>query len=131
MERPKIIASALIEKDDKFLLVKEILEDGKEYWIVPGGKVEFGETLVDAAKREIKEETNLDIEILKFLDFEESIHLNHNYHTIIFFFLAKPLNKNFILDKKVLQAKFFSQDEIRKLNLVESASWILEKLQLI
>ena len=131
MERPKIIASALIEKDDKFLLVKEILEDGKEYWIVPGGKVEFGETLADAVKREIKEETNLDIEVLKFLDFEESIHVNHNYHTIIFFFLAKPLNKEFILDKKVLEAKFFSPNEIRKLNLVESASWILKKIQLI
>jgi 8-oxo-dGTP diphosphatase len=126
-ERPKIIVSALIEKDGKLLLVKEVLEDSKEYWILPGGKVEFGETLADAVKREIKEETNLDIEISKFVDFEEAIHIKHKYHTIIFFFAAKPLNEDLVLERKVLEARFFSKDELRKLNLVDSAKSILEK----
>lgn len=124
---PNVIVSALIEKDGKFLLVKEVLEDAKEYWIFPGGKVEFGENLVDAVKREIKEETNLNIEILKFIDFKEAIHVNHYYHSIIFFFLAKPSDDKIILDNKILEAKYFSKEQLEKINLVDSAKWILEK----
>ena len=124
---PKVIASALIEKDNKILLVKEILEGGNEYWILPGGSVEFGESLTEAVKREIKEETNLDIEINNFLDFKESIHPKVGYHTIIFFFHAIPKNSDIKLENKALDGRFFSKDEIQKLNLVESAKWILEK----
>jgi len=126
MERPKIIASALIEKDGKFLLVKEILEDSKEYWIIPGGKVEFGETLAEALKREIKEEIDVDIEVLKFIDFKESIHRETNYHTVIFFFLARLMNENLVLDEKIVDAKFFTLEQAKNLNLVDTARWILE-----
>lgn len=125
---PKIIASALVEKDNKILLIKETLEDNNEYWIVPGGTVEFGESLADALKREIKEETNLEIEILRFFDFKEAIHTKYDYHTIIFFFLTKPINENnLVLDGKILDAKFFGKEEIKELRLVDTATWILEK----
>lgn len=124
---PKIIASALVEKDGKFLLVKETLEDNKDYWIVPGGHVEFGEKIKDTVKREIKEETNLDIEIVKFMDFKEAIFAKHGYHTVIFFFLAKPLTDEIVLsEEKVLDAKFFTKEELKDLNLVQSARWLVE-----
>lgn len=128
---PKIVASALIEKNQKYLLTKEILEDGKEYWIIPGGKIEFGENMIDTVKREIKEEINLDIDEIKFLDFKEAVYTNHNYHTIIFFFSAKPQSEKIILDEKILDAKFFSKDEMKELNLVETARWLLDKQKIL
>ncbi len=129
---PKIIVSALIEKEEKFLLVKEILESGKQYWIIPGGSVEYGENLEEALKREIKEETNLDIEILEFIDFKEIIQLQFNYHTIIFFFRVKPVNYDLILeDDKILDGRFFSKEEIKELKLVDSNRWLLEKLKIL
>ena len=124
---PKVIVSALVEKDNKILLVKEVLESGKEYWIVPGGTVEYGETLVDAVKRELKEETNLDIDVTDFVDFKEVIRTQFNYHTVIFFFLAKPLNEKLALGDKILDARFFGKEELDGLNIVDSARWILEK----
>ena len=124
---PKITVAALVEKDKKFLLVKEILENREAMWIIPGGKVEFGENLIDAVKREMKEETNLDIEIIKFIDFKEAIHVKHNYHTIIFFFHAKTLNEDLVPNEKVLEAKFFSKGELTNLNLVDSARWLFER----
>ena len=39
---PKIIVSALVERDGRFLLIRETLESGQDYWIIPGGHVEFG-----------------------------------------------------------------------------------------
>ncbi len=130
-QKPKIIVAALIEKNNRFLLVKEILESGKEYWIIPGGGVEFGENLTDAIKREIKEETNLDIEIKNFAGFQEAIVPKYNYHTIIFFYRALPKNENLILENKILEAKFFSKEELKNLNLVNSSQKFLERIELI
>ncbi len=125
-KRPKVVVSGLIERDGKVLLVKEILENG-EHWIVPGGKVEFGESLVDAVKREIKEETNLDIEVLRLFDFKEHVNLKYDYHTVIFFFLAKPLNESIKLPEEVLDAKFFAKEDLKDIKLVDSAKWVLDK----
>ena len=126
-KRPKIIVSALIEKNDKILLIKERLEDNKEHWIIPGGTVEFGESLEEALKREIKEETGLAIDVVKFVDFTEAIHVNYDYHTVIFFFLAKPLSEDITLDQKGLDAQFFTKEEIKKLDLISSAQQMLER----
>src|SRR5687768_11540627 len=68
MERkPKLVVAVLARHKNKFLLAKEILEGGNEYWIVPGGKVEFGESIEEAARREILEETGIKADKLSFL----------------------------------------------------------------
>lgn len=61
---------AIIKKDNKFLLTKRLeidAEDPKEFqgmYQLPGGGVNFGETIETAIKREIKEETRLDIKVI-------------------------------------------------------------------
>lgn len=123
---PKIIVAGLIKKGNKFLLIKEQLSDGK-YWIIPGGTVEFGESLEQALEREIKEEIGLKIQDPKFLAFKEAIFVNNNYHTIIFFYLITKYSGEIILEEgKVLEAKFFSKSEVKKSRLVESAEWLFE-----
>lgn len=54
--------SAIILETEKILLVHRIKPD-KDYFVLPGGSVEANENNIDALVREIKEETNLDIEI--------------------------------------------------------------------
>lgn len=124
---PQVIAATLVENGGKFLLIKEPIENGKDQWLVPGGKVEFGESLVEAARREIKEETNLDVEITKLITFKEAIFPQYDYHTVIFFYLAKPLHREIKLGGRVLDARFFSKDEIKNLELVSSAKWLFEE----
>ena len=129
MAGPRVIASVVLKRDDKILLIKEILESNKEYWIFPGGGVEFGETLEEAAVREMKEETGLDVKITKFLGFKEAIFPNYDYHTIIFFFLAEPLSEDIILMDGILDVGYFTIDEMEELNLVKSARWLLEEIK--
>jgi len=122
---PRLVVSALIKKKNKFLLIKEKLENNEETWIIPGGGVDFGENLEQAVKREIKEELGIDIKIIDFIKFHEAIFTKFNYHTVIFFYLVKALNEDFKLEKKILDARFFSQKQMKKIQLVDSAQWLI------
>lgn len=129
--RPKVVVSGLIKRDDKYLLVKEIIEDGKEHWLVPGGKVDFGESLHQALQREIKEELGLEIEIdgKAYLNYHEAIFPELDYHTIIFFFQINSTRGHITLEDKLLEAKFFSLAEMEELPLVSSAQWLVNELK--
>jgi mutator protein MutT len=128
-KEPRIIVAAIIRNGNKLLLTKEVLESGRERWIFPGGGVNFGESLEEAVKREIKEELGMEIKVEKLLGFKEAIFPKVNYHTIIFFFLAKPLGDLSIKEKKILDARYFDFKEIEKLDLVDSARWAFERLK--
>jgi mutator protein MutT len=129
-KEPRIVVAAIIKNGNKLLLTKEVLENQREFWIFPGGGVNFGETLEEAMKREIKEELGMEIKVEKLLDFKEAIFPKYNYHTVIFFFLAKPLGELSIKEKKILDARYFDFKEIENLNLVDSARWIFERLKI-
>jgi ADP-ribose pyrophosphatase YjhB (NUDIX family) len=124
---PKVVVAAVIEKDGKVLLAKEILESGEEYWIIPGGGVQFGESLADAVKREVKEELGLDVEPAEMIDCREHMNLKYDYHAVIFFFRARPLAGGMKLADEVLEARFFGKDEVKNLNLVATTRWLLQK----
>jgi len=59
---PRVRVSAVLRWDDQILLCRHE-KPGKEYWLLPGGGVESGESLVDALHRELFEEIGIDEEI--------------------------------------------------------------------
>lgn len=75
--------AAVIVKNDKVLLLRR--KDSSE-WCAPGGKVELNEKSKDAAVRELKEETGIDIKIKKFLTLTETF--NNNMHWLSIFYTA-------------------------------------------
>ncbi len=60
----QIRVSLLIKNKEKILLMRRI-KNNAEYYVLPGGSVEFGESITEAAIREAKEETGLDVVIDK------------------------------------------------------------------
>ncbi|MBA4396799.1 MAG: NUDIX hydrolase [Syntrophus sp. (in: bacteria)] len=60
-DRPVVGVGAVVIRDGKILLVKRGIEPSKGLWAIPGGSLELGETLQQAAEREILEETGVTI----------------------------------------------------------------------
>jgi len=71
-EYPKIVIGALIYNEEKKIFLGKSNKWG-DRWIVPGGHLELGETFVECIKREVREETNLEISNIELIGIQESI----------------------------------------------------------
>ena len=71
-----------IFKNGKFLMGKRLNTHGDNTWSIPGGHIEFGETFEDTAKREVKEETDLEIDNIRFGAVTNDYFLKENRHYI-------------------------------------------------
>lgn len=87
--RPLVGTGVAIVDDDEILLVKRAHDPGRGLWAVPGGKVEFGETLAEAATREVKEETGLLVELDEIIWVGESMSADH--HIVLIDFLGRAV----------------------------------------
>ncbi|MGW8184695.1 MAG: NUDIX domain-containing protein [Candidatus Moraniibacteriota bacterium] len=92
-------AYGIIRHEGKILLVNT-RSSGK--WFFPGGEVEPGENLEDAIKREVSEETGIEIKVEKFLTFKESFFyydpLDKAWQNYGFFYICEP--KSFHLSEE-------------------------------
>ena len=73
---PGVGCGAAILRDGQLLLVKRRKAPEAGCWNLPGGKVDFGETVADAVRREIAEELGVEIELTRSLGFVEMIGLD-------------------------------------------------------
>ena len=65
---PKVSAVAVVEQQDRVLMVQRALEPGVGLWSLPGGYVDRGEVVERAAEREVREETGLNIQVTQLLE---------------------------------------------------------------
>ena len=60
---PQLAVGAVVVRDGSLLMVRRARDPGKGLWSLPGGRVQKGEYLSDALRREVSEETGLDITV--------------------------------------------------------------------
>lgn len=109
-----ITVKAIVIYKGKILIVKRTRPstDGLGYWELPGGGLEYGETPHKALIRELKEETDLDIKIIKPVYTFTAIR--PNYQTVGIGFLTIPTNDHVVLSDEHTDFMFVDKDEIRK-----------------
>ncbi len=121
MHSVRVRVGVLIVVNSQLLLV-EHQKNGVTYWLIPGGGLKFGETVVECAKREIKEETNLEIDLDRFLFSSESIAPDGSRHVVNLFFLGRLCNNSLENLKVGTEARlksvdFIPIDELDKIEL--------------
>jgi len=126
-----IVGALIVNKEGKILF-----GGGKKYkgkWTIPGGHVETGETLETAMKREVKEETGLDIEIIAKLGFSDSV-FSDEFHKEVHFVFCDFLCRYDGDNKKIKDHKEFDGgfqwmevNEALKLDLFHGAKKIIKE----
>ena len=87
--RPKVGVSVIIYKDNKILMLKKIGAHGSGTWSFPGGHLEFGEEIEDAVRREVIEETGVEIKNIQQVTFTNDIFSQEDKHYITIFVKAE------------------------------------------
>ena len=84
MNRPKLGVSTLVRDTGRVLLVRRGNAPFRDTWSLPGGHVEHGERLAEAAAREVREETGIAVTELRRIDIAEVITGEDHYVLIVF-----------------------------------------------
>ncbi len=116
--RPQLAVSGAIFRDGKILLVRRARSPGSGFYSLPGGRVEFAESLDTALHREVDEETGLRIEILGFAGWREVLPGDGGGgHYVIMSFAARWAAREVVLNDEHDDFKWLSPDALGDLKV--------------
>jgi ADP-ribose pyrophosphatase YjhB (NUDIX family) len=127
---PQLATSAAIFRDGKVLLVRRARSPGKGFYSLPGGRVEFGESLAVALSREVMEETGLTIDIVALSGFREVLP-NEKIagHYLIMSFAARWVAGEPVLNDELDDFVWLSPDDLGDLKVTDGLPAILAMAQ--
>jgi len=115
-KRPYLAVSAAILRDGKVLIVRRARNPALNLYTLPGGGVEVGETLVQAAQREVREETALEVEPIGLAGHREVIVRDGDgrveRHFLIMCFAARWRSGEVTLNEELDDARWIAPDEL-------------------
>jgi 8-oxo-dGTP diphosphatase len=122
-ERPILGVGAVVVDRGRALLVRRGHEPARGQWSIPGGRVEPGETLRDAVRREILEETGLSIEVGRRLRILERIFRDDSarvkYHYVLIDYRAIPTGGALSASSDAADARYFTSRQLEKLGIAD------------
>ena len=118
MAEPRIRAAGVLIKDDKILLIRHQKKDDT-YWLLPGGGVDYGETMEESLKREFQEECNIDVEVKEMVFISQGISPNKSRHIVHMNFVVEYIGGELrVGDEGILkEVCYLSLDELEKITL--------------
>ena len=123
--------AGLIIENDRILLIERGKEPMKGYWSLPGGLVEVGETLEIAVRREIREETGLEVDILSLVEVFERITPDAEgrpeYHFVLMDYLCRPTSGAMRAGDDAARAQWFTEPEIAELLITPGTPKVIAK----
>lgn len=123
---PALTVDTIIVEDNKVILIKRLNNPYKDHWAIPGGFVEYGEKVENAAVREAKEETGLDIKLTELVGVYSDPNRDPRGHTVTVAFLAKIVGGTLKSDSDAKDAKFIEIDKLSDMDLAFDHNIILK-----
>ena len=125
------IGAIIFEDQDRILMVERAGNPLKGYWSLPGGLVETGETLETAVKREILEETGLQVEPQQMFElFERIMHDAQGqaeYHYVLLDYLCKVVGGTLQAGDDVSRAEWVRREDLPSLLITEGTLDVIER----
>lgn len=126
---PIASAEAIIMNDDALLFLKRKNSPAKGEWWFPGGRIRKGETFSETLFREVKEETGLTVDIVKFVGVYNRIFPDR--HDITIAFLCRCFDDKVTLNNEHSEYRFFKTPPNGThqylLQVIEESGWLLQR----
>ncbi|MEJ2248123.1 MAG: NUDIX hydrolase [Candidatus Lokiarchaeota archaeon] len=136
--RPHIGVGVMMVRDNKLLLVKRKYNPDANMWSIPGGHLDLGENVENAAEREAFEETGIKVKVTKLAGIIDKIMYDDDgkieYHYVLLNYFVNQIegksNQKPVADDDALDAKFVPFEELKDYNLTKSLVKLLEDLKI-
>jgi len=130
---PVLGVSTVVQRADAVLLVKRAKSPFRGVWAFPGGRVEFGESLKAAARREVLEETGLEVDIEEQIDRAEILQGHETagvaaHHYVLIVFAARYIGGQPNAGDDAREARWFRAEELRSVETTPDTARILARL---
>ena len=130
-EMPLVGVGSIIIEGDRVLLVKRAHPPIQGQWSIPGGVLEVGEMVREAAVREAQEETGLIVEPGELLGVYDRILRDPGrrvqYHYVLIDFLCRRVGGELIAASDAAEVRWFKRQELPGLNLAEDTQDVIRK----
>ena len=142
-DQPVVGVGGVVISDGRALLIRRGSEPLKGEWSIPGGTLELGETLVEGIRRELREETGLEVKVLDLIEVFERIfegdpreparpggperEARPKYHFVIVDYLCEALSGTPRPSSDVTDIAFVREDELSRYHLTPTATRVLKK----
>lgn len=128
---PTVGVGVVVWHQDRVLLVQRARPPRQGQWSLPGGGVQLGETLADAARRELREEVGLEVdlgEIVATLDLiDRDPEQRVRYHFVLVDYLAETRSADLQPGDDAADARWFTFDQLAELGLWEETVRVIER----
>lgn len=124
------VVACIIDEHDRILLTKRNIPPFYGQWVMPGGKIDHGESIVTALMREVREEVGLKVKPGTLVDIYEHLSVGKRCdHYIILYYRALPLTCTITINPAELsEAAWFAGDELPQLDIPPGSRSVLAQL---
>lgn len=120
-ESPRVGVGVVVIRDGSMLMVKRAREPDKGKWSIPAGLIELGETIYEAAGREVLKECSVEIEIIRVLDAVDNIVRDENgrikYHYAIIDLMGRYICGEAVAQSDAEECRWVPLEEIERLDI--------------
>ena len=136
--RPHIGVGVMLIRNNHLLLIKRKYDPDAGYWSIPGGHLDLGEKVQNAAEREAFEETGFKVKVSKLAGIIDKIMYDDEgkieYHYVLFNYFVDQIegapDQHPKADDDALDAKFVPFEELKNYQLTESLIELLKELKI-